>query len=238
MPGWFGVDSRGRHVCRQGAELLTRGTAFPESGNETTLFTPAQSSAPAEVTIDMDRRTFVRGVGTVTVAGALAGCGGGGGGGDDGGDDTGDGGGDDTGGSDGDGDDTGGSDGDGGGDNTDVPDDVDSYLQDNSANLYDGSAVDMTGEDEVEISVGAGDNGFAFDPPAVRLDSGTTVVWVWTGQGGGHNVVAQDGADFNSGDPVSDAGATYEFTPESSGNITYYCNPHRGAGMHGALIVE
>ena len=115
-----------------------------------------------------------------------------------------------------------------------VPSEIDDYLGD--ANLYDGSAEDMTGEDSVTVEVGAGDNGFAFDPAAIRVDSGTTVTWEWTGEGGQHNVVDEDGG-FES-DLAEEEGHTFEQTFDESGNVRYYCNPHRTSGMKGGVIVE
>jgi serine/threonine-protein kinase len=125
----------------------------------------------------------------------------------------------------------GGNGGDGGGD---VPQEIDEHLSD--ANGYDGSLADHTGEGEVTVDVGAGDVGYAFSPAAVRIDSGTTVVWEWTGEGGTHNVVHQ-GGDFES-DLYSDQGETFEHTFEESGNYRYYCNPHRDNGMKGGGVVE
>lgn len=169
------------------------------------------------MTSDMQRRTFVRGIGAMTVAGALAGCSGG-----DGGDDGGDGGGNDTTTS--------------GGGGASVPGEVDSYLNDNDANQYDGSAEDMTGQDTVEISVGAGEQGYAFDPAAVVVSAGTEVTWVWTGNGGQHNVVSNDDA-FES-ERMGSAGSTFSHTFENAGNYTYYCVPHEALGMHAAVVVE
>jgi halocyanin-like protein len=105
-----------------------------------------------------------------------------------------------------------------------------------------GSTVDRTGQDEVSITVGgAPNNAWSFIPAAVRIDPGTTVVWEWTGEGGGHNVVSDSvpgGAEqFRSGDPVGEAGTTYELTFETEGVYTYYCNPHLANGMKGALAV-
>ena len=165
----------------------------------------------------MERRTFVRGIGAMTVAGALAGCSGGGNNGDGGGDDT-------------------PTDGSGGDETVSAPSEVDSYLNENSAIGYDGNAVDMTGQDSIEISVGVGDLGYGFDPAAVVVSSGTEVVWVWTGNGGSHNVISNDDA-FES-DLQSSAGSTFSHTFEEAGNYTYYCNPHSANGMHGAVIVE
>lgn len=98
--------------------------------------------------------------------------------------------------------------------------------------------VDRTGQTEVTVEVGAGGNGgnFAFEPPAVRVDAGTTVVWKWTGRGGRHNVVAED-AGFES-DLTDDAGFTFGHTFDRGGVVRYYCRPHRNVGMKGAVAVE
>jgi halocyanin-like protein len=96
--------------------------------------------------------------------------------------------------------------------------------------------VDATGRSKVTVEVGASGNGgaFAFAPAAVRVDPGTTVIWTWTGKGGGHNVVSEDGA-FES-ETRSSADATFEWTPESTGVIRYACTPHRALGMRGAVV--
>ena len=109
------------------------------------------------------------------------------------------------------------------------------YLDD--VDNYEGT-VDYTGRDEVTVSVGAV-NGLRFDPAAILIDSGTTVVWEWTGEGGAHNVVAED-ETFDSGETVSEAGTTFEYTFENAGDgdtFNYYCTPHRAAGMKGAVAV-
>jgi len=46
---------------------------------------------------------------------------------------------------------------------------------------YDGEA-DRTDESTVTVAVGA-DDGFAFEPAAICVTTGTTVVWEWTGEG-------------------------------------------------------
>ena len=102
---------------------------------------------------------------------------------------------------------------------------------------YDGTH-DYTGQDEVTVSVGAVD-GLKFGPAAILIDPGTTVVWEWTGEGGAHNVVADD-ETFTSGDPVTEAGTTFEYTFEdvSDGDtFNYLCVPHEAVGMKGAVAV-
>jgi halocyanin-like protein len=104
---------------------------------------------------------------------------------------------------------------------------------------FDGETVDRTGEDSVEIAVGADGNGgaFAFDPPAVRVEPGTEVVWRWTGEGAGHNVVSDGDGPLDSGDPVSEADTTYSHTFEDTGIYKYVCVPHEALGMKGAVVV-
>ena len=103
---------------------------------------------------------------------------------------------------------------------------------------YDGTTVDERGTGSVTIEVGASANGgaFGFAPAAVWIDPGTEVTWEWTGNGGTHNVVAQSGADFRSGDPTDESSMTFSQTLDDTGVVTYYCNPHKGMGMKGAIV--
>ena len=109
------------------------------------------------------------------------------------------------------------------------------YLDD--VGNFDGSVVDATGQDEVTVEVGAEGNGgnLAFGPVAVHVDSGATVVWEWTGEGGSHNVVSEAGA-FES-DLVSEQGSTFERTFEEDGLYNYFCQPHKSVGMKGSVVV-
>ncbi|WP_255171553.1 halocyanin domain-containing protein [Natrononativus amylolyticus] len=100
---------------------------------------------------------------------------------------------------------------------------------------YDG-VVDMTSEDEVTVMNGAGSSGMEFDPAAIRVDPGTTVVWEWTGDGGGHTVTEDDGL-FES-DMKTDAGETFEYTFDDAGTYRYYCEPHLNVNQKGAVVVE
>jgi len=113
----------------------------------------------------------------------------------------------------------------------------------------DGGAVtetaDATGNDEVTVQVGRGNNGWKFNPGAVLVDPGTTVIWEWVGNGGGHNVIHETENEFasateqlfNSGELVSDKGATFEHTFEDEAARQYFCNPHKPSGMKGVVAV-
>ena len=105
-----------------------------------------------------------------------------------------------------------------------------------------GSYTDARGQDSVTISVGAGDQGLAFDPTLVWVDEGTTITWEWTGAGGSHNVQTVDGggpASLNSGEAVGEEGYTYEYetSGEDAGITHYHCVPHTAVGMHGGIAV-
>ncbi|WP_227130897.1 plastocyanin/azurin family copper-binding protein [Halorubellus salinus] len=76
-----------------------------------------------------------------------------------------------------------------------------------------------------------------------RARRGDTVEWVWSS--GGHNVVADttpEGSDWtgtmDAPTAVYDAGHAYSHTFEIAGTYSYYCNPHRGSGMTGEVVVE
>lgn len=77
------------------------------------------------------------------------------------------------------------------------------------------------------------DNRFA--PAAITVNTGTTITWTNTGTAD-HTVTAGSGATFDSGDMP--AGATYQFTPTSPGNISYYCQYHQSLGMTGTITVQ
>ncbi|MDS0259335.1 halocyanin domain-containing protein [Haloarcula sp. S1CR25-12] len=156
-----------------------------------------------------DRRSFVRAIGAVTITGAVAGCSGG-----ESSDDS-----------------------PAAGTDSAVPEAVSTYLSDTEN--FDGTLTDETDTDAVTVEVGVDGNGgaFAFAPAAVKISTGTTVTWEWTGEGSQHNVVAEEGASFES-EQTSEAGFTFEQTFEDAGVVTYYCLPHEGLGMKGALVVE
>jgi halocyanin-like protein len=184
------------------------------------------------MTDNIDRRRFIAGVGATALSVGLAGCSSNGNG-------DGDGNGDDTespeptdsptptpG---------------GGGGGADVSDEQQSRVDEFVASdNYDGTIVDMTGQDEVVVDVGAQGNGgaFAFDPPAVAISSSTTVSWQWTGEGGTHNVVSVSDSDFDfdSGD-AKETGDPFEQSFDNTGVGLYECEPHASLDMVGAVVV-
>jgi len=174
------------------------------------------------------RRRFIAATGTALAVG-LAGCTGGDGG------DGGDGGGGSDGGDGGDGDD--------GGAGIEVSGEartrVENYLTaEPAASNYD-SIGTMDGMDSVTVDVGAEGNqgSFAYAPVAIAVETGTTVDWAWTGEGGMHNVAATEDSDFDLDSGSAQEEDSYSFTFEEPGVALYQCIPHKSLGMKGAVVV-
>jgi halocyanin-like protein len=172
----------------------------------------------------VERRTVLGGIGSLAAAGLLAGC---------------------TTGTDG-GEESPGDGGSGGGDDSGTPTEsgsgaqfdqaaVDEYLS--NVSNYDGTVVDEQGSSSVTVAVGVEGNGgnYAFSPPAVIVDAGTTIQFEWTGQGQQHNVV-HEGGDYES-ELYAEAGVNFEHTFDSAGLSRYFCRPHKGLGMKGVVVV-
>ncbi len=97
--------------------------------------------------------------------------------------------------------------------------------------------TDRTGQDTAMVTVGPESEPLTFDPVVLRVSTGTTVRWEWTGEGGAHSVVAEDGS-FGTEQVIGDPGANYGHTFSDPGTYRYYCEPHKGVGQVGIVIVE
>lgn len=123
----------------------------------------------------------------------------------------------------------------GGGSTATGPIDFGGWLED--LDYWSGQASDMTGQTNVAITVGGSANSsLSFGPVAVHVDPGTKITWEWSGDGGAHNVVAEDDS-FKSGSPVAESGTTFTQTFNQGGINNYYCQPHQSQGMKGSVAV-
>lgn len=101
-----------------------------------------------------------------------------------------------------------------------------------------------------KVKLGTDKGMLAFDPPKLTIKAGDTVEWV-NNKVPPHNVVFDaaknptKSADLAKGlshkqllmTPGQEVKTTFpEGTP--AGEYTYYCEPHRGAGMIGKITVE
>ena len=78
-----------------------------------------------------------------------------------------------------------------------------------------------------------------FNPPAITVAAGTTVIWTWSSGATGHNVAPAGTVPTRSGGLVS-APATYSFRFDTPGTYQYYCENHGapGFGMNGTVTVQ
>merc|ERR1719305_988772 len=95
------------------------------------------------------------------------------------------------------------------------------------------------------VKMGSDSGQLVFVPDEVKICKGDTVTWV-NNKGGPHNVVFDEEAipsgvsqeAISMDDQLGDEGATFSKKFDVAGSYAYYCEPHRGAGMNGALVVE
>ncbi len=83
-----------------------------------------------------------------------------------------------------------------------------------------------------------------FSPRTTKAAPGDTIVWN-NAAGLPHNVMFDDGSKFNADDlktlsKMQGKGQTQLTLPADlpAGDYTYYCAPHRGAGMNGVISVQ
>merc|ERR1711988_472785 len=95
------------------------------------------------------------------------------------------------------------------------------------------------------VKMGSDNGQLVFVPDEITICSGDSVTWT-NNKGGPHNVVFDeeaipDGVDqaaISMDDQLGDEGATFTKKFDKKGTYSYYCEPHRGAGMVAALTVS
>jgi plastocyanin len=101
--------------------------------------------------------------------------------------------------------------------------------------------------DTYTVKMGSDKGMLVFDPAKLTIKAGDTVKWV-NNKVPPHNVVF-DGAKNPEKSPelakslshkqlLMNPGQSFEDTFNVPGDYTYYCEPHRGAGMVGKITVE
>merc|ERR1740138_1563259 len=95
------------------------------------------------------------------------------------------------------------------------------------------------------VKLGSDSGGLVFVPDSVTVKTGEAVTFT-NNAGFPHNIVfdednVPDGVSAESlsrEDYLNAPGETYEVKFDKAGTYGYYCEPHRGAGMRGKIIVQ
>ena len=89
----------------------------------------------------------------------------------------------------------------------------------------------------VEVKLGSDSGMLAFEPSTVNIKAGDTVKFV-NNKLAPHNAVFEGHDELSHSDLAFNPGESWEETFSEAGTYDYYCEPHRGAGMVGKVIVE
>jgi len=89
----------------------------------------------------------------------------------------------------------------------------------------------------VTVKMGSDSGQLVFDPKVVTIKVGDTVKWV-NNKAFPHNIIFDGHAELSHKKLIQKPKAELESTFSEAGEFSYYCSPHRGAGMAGKVIVE
>jgi plastocyanin len=89
----------------------------------------------------------------------------------------------------------------------------------------------------VEVKLGTDQGMLAFEPSTVTLSKGDTVRFV-NNKLAPHNAVFEGHEELSHSDLAFAPGESWEETFDEPGTYTFWCEPHRGAGMVGKVIVQ
>ena len=91
--------------------------------------------------------------------------------------------------------------------------------------------------DTVTVKMGSDGGQLVFDPKVVTIKVGDTIKWV-NNKAFPHNIVFDGHAELSHKKLAQKPKAELESTFNEAGEFSYYCSPHRGAGMQGKVVVE
>ena len=89
----------------------------------------------------------------------------------------------------------------------------------------------------VEVKLGTDAGMLAFEPSTINISSGDTVKFV-NNKLAPHNAVFDGHEELSHTDLAFAPGESWEKTFTSAGTFDFYCEPHRGAGMVGKVVVN
>ena len=100
-----------------------------------------------------------------------------------------------------------------------------------------GLGISSVSAKTVEVKLGTDAGMLAFEPSTVTISAGDTVKFV-NNKLAPHNAVFDGHEELSHADLAFAPGESWEETFDTAGTYDYYCEPHRGAGMVGKVIVE
>ena len=97
--------------------------------------------------------------------------------------------------------------------------------------------VNPAAAETYEVKMGSDNGMLQFVPNTLTIKEGDTVKWV-NNKMAPHNVVFDSSNLKSHKQLVFSPGESYETTFKETGEYSYYCEPHRGAGMVGKVVVQ
>jgi len=88
----------------------------------------------------------------------------------------------------------------------------------------------------VDVQMGANGN-LIFEPSEVTISAGESVHFV-NNMLPPHNVVVEDHPELSHTGLAFAPGETFDITFPNAGDYTFWCDPHKGAGMIGTIHVS
>ena len=88
----------------------------------------------------------------------------------------------------------------------------------------------------VEVTMGSNGN-LVFEPAEISISAGDTVTFV-NGMLPPHNVIVEDHPELSHDGLLFAPGESFDVTFPEAGDYTYWCAPHKGAGMIGTAHVS
>ncbi|MDP6322052.1 MAG: plastocyanin [Prochlorococcus sp.] len=89
----------------------------------------------------------------------------------------------------------------------------------------------------VEVKLGSDSGMLAFEPSNIKIKAGDKIKFV-NNNLAPHNAVFEGHDELSHTDLAFAPGESWEETFSTEGNYDFYCEPHRGAGMVGTVVVE
>lgn len=89
----------------------------------------------------------------------------------------------------------------------------------------------------VEVKLGTDAGMLAFEPSNISISAGDSIKFV-NNKLAPHNAVFDGHEELSHADLAFAPGESWEETFASPGTYDFYCEPHRGAGMVGTVVVN